>query len=98
MRDAVIHSGRVQAAHVGRGIDPGADRRIEPVAARPVFILITCRSAPSLRSVFAMVASSPSVRPWRTGIGITADETLQSASSTGPSTCTPVTGFGRSST
>ena len=62
------------------------------------FILMTWRSAFNLRSALAMVASSPSVRPWRTGMSKQPVKLCRLSSSIGPSTWTPVMGLGRSRT
>ena len=61
-------------------------------------IATTARSAPSVRSPLNSRASSPSVRPWRIGIGRYPVKPIASSSWTGPSIADPPIGFGRSST
>jgi len=59
---------------------------------------ITVRSAPIFSSAFHIVASSPIVIPWATGICANAVNPSRSASAIGPPTYSPRIGFGRSST
>ena len=59
---------------------------------------ITVRSRSSFRSAANIVASSPTVMPWRSGIGWQPTNVPRPSSTTGPATETPSIGFGRSST
>ena len=64
---------------------------------RKVFYNLTITSI-SIAVALIIVASSPSVIPWRTGNSKHPTNDSNSFSSIGPSTWTPVIGFGRSST
>ena len=65
---AGVQRGGVQAAHVGRGVDPrrGPCRRTSRRGSSPASA-ITVSAAPILFSALNRRASSPMVMPWRTG-------------------------------
>ncbi len=97
--DPRVQQRGVQAAHIGRGIDPRQAGLIPPGAPLPVRMATTCRSA--LGFIPCVVEAAP-IRPWscRGGAGwpCSRRKDFSAGSSTGPSTCTPVIGLGRSRT